>query len=265
MGERGQRLGDADHVLERVDALVDVADVRLAAGRPDAQRDRAAGACQITPPVGSAVSIATASGSIRPASRRCPEPAVLPVSSSQTKWKTIRRPSSRPSPRAAAGAVEHRDQAALHVRGPAPDHLPVAAHGLELRRALGRDDVEVPVVVDELRPVAHAAAHDRGLLRLPVGGARSAPARSPAAPGRRRAAAQRPSSRPGGFSVGTRTSASSSAAISSARPSSQGLHIGAAIAQAVSVPNWMAVDLVIDIENTPGALARSRPRSATRG
>jgi hypothetical protein len=42
-------------------------------------------ACQITPPVGSAVSIATASGSIRPAARRCPEPAVLPVSSSQTK------------------------------------------------------------------------------------------------------------------------------------------------------------------------------------
>ena len=59
-------------------------------------------ACQITPPVGSAVSIATAAGSISPASRRCPEPAALPVSSSQTKWKTILRPSSRPSSRAAA-------------------------------------------------------------------------------------------------------------------------------------------------------------------
>jgi hypothetical protein len=42
-------------------------------------------ACQITPPVGSAVSIATALGSISSAARRYPEPAVLPVSSSQTK------------------------------------------------------------------------------------------------------------------------------------------------------------------------------------
>ena len=58
-------------------------------------------ACQITPPVGSAVSIAAARGSIMPASRRCPEPAVLPVSSSQTRWSTIRRPSSMPSSRAA--------------------------------------------------------------------------------------------------------------------------------------------------------------------
>ncbi len=57
---------------------------------------------QITPPVGSAVSIASAPGSISPASRRWPEPAVLPVSSSQTKCRTIRRPSSRPSSRAAA-------------------------------------------------------------------------------------------------------------------------------------------------------------------
>ena len=40
--ERGQWLGDADHVLEGVDALVDVADVRLAAMGSDAQRDRAA-------------------------------------------------------------------------------------------------------------------------------------------------------------------------------------------------------------------------------
>ena len=58
-------------------------------------------ACQITPPVGSAVSIACADGSISPAARRCPDPAVLPVSSSQTPWMTIRRSPSRPSSRAA--------------------------------------------------------------------------------------------------------------------------------------------------------------------
>jgi len=42
VGERGQRLGDSDHVLEGVDALVDVAHVRFAAMGSDAQRDGAA-------------------------------------------------------------------------------------------------------------------------------------------------------------------------------------------------------------------------------
>ena len=41
MGELGQGLSDPDHVLEGVDALVDVADVGFAAMGPDAQRDRA--------------------------------------------------------------------------------------------------------------------------------------------------------------------------------------------------------------------------------
>ena len=35
VGEHGQGLGDADHVLEGVDALVDVADVRFAPGGLD--------------------------------------------------------------------------------------------------------------------------------------------------------------------------------------------------------------------------------------
>ena len=113
------------------------------------------------------------------------------------------------------GAVEHRDEAALHVGRPAPDDPPVAPLRLELRRALRRDDVEVPVEVDEPR---RRRPRCRG--RSPA--ARSARARSPAARARRAAErAQRPSSRPGGFSVGMRTSASRSAAISSARSSSQ--------------------------------------------
>jgi hypothetical protein len=59
-------------------------------------------ACQTTPPVGSAVSIALALPSISPLSRRYFEPAVLPVSSSQTAWKTIRRSARRPFAAAAA-------------------------------------------------------------------------------------------------------------------------------------------------------------------
>jgi hypothetical protein len=60
------------------------------------------------------------------------------------------------------GAVEHRDQAALHVRGAASDDPPVVPFRLELRGALGRDHVEVPVVVDEAAvAAADSAAHDR--------------------------------------------------------------------------------------------------------
>ena len=58
-------------------------------------------------------------------------------------------------------AVEHRDDSALHVGRSTSADPPVAAGGVELGRVLSRDDVEVPVVVDELRPVAHAPAHDR--------------------------------------------------------------------------------------------------------
>jgi hypothetical protein len=64
------------------------------------------------------------------------------------------------------GAVEHRVQAALHVRGTSPDDLPVAAFRLEPRDALGRDDVEVSAVLDELRGAAGPAAHDRRRFQI---------------------------------------------------------------------------------------------------
>src|SRR5918999_1304371 len=123
-GERGQRLGDADHVLEGVDALVDEPDVRLAAGGLDPQRDGA--------------------------TARVPD-----------------HPAGRLGGEHGGGALEHGDQAALHVRGPAPDDLPVASMRLELLGALGRDHVEVPVVVDELLATADAAAHDGRFLEAP--------------------------------------------------------------------------------------------------
>jgi hypothetical protein len=66
------------------------------------------------------------------AARRCPEPAVLPVSSSQTKCKTILRSSSRPSSLARRRRRASRPSRP-HVRGAAPEDLSVAALRLDTR------------------------------------------------------------------------------------------------------------------------------------
>ena len=61
------------------------------------------------------------------------------------------------------------DQAALHVRGAAADDPAVAALRLELRAALRRDDVEVPVEVDELaRRRRRCRARSRGSSSAPA-------------------------------------------------------------------------------------------------
>ena len=122
-------------------------------------------ACQITPPVGSAVSIATRGRVDQPRGAEVPGPgraAGLLVADAVEDDPAIAEQAELAG---GDGAVEHRDQAALHVRGPAAADPSVAALRLELRPALRRDDVEVPVEVDELRAVADAPAHDRGVLQ----------------------------------------------------------------------------------------------------
>ena len=165
-GQGGQRLGDADHVLEGVDALVDVAHVRLAPRGPHAQRDGAAARV----PDHAAGRLGDEHGGGAGVDQ--PRLAQVPRAGGATGLLVADEVEDDPAPveqaELARGrrAVEHRDQAALHVRRAAPDDPAVAALGLELRRALRGDDVEVPVVVHELGPAAGAAAHDRRSLDL---------------------------------------------------------------------------------------------------
>ena len=164
-GEHRQRLGDADHVLERVDALVDVADVRLMPGRPDAQRDRA------TPGVpdhaagrlggehgerggvdqlgGAEVSGAGGAAGLLVADEMEDDPAIA----------------EQAELTGGGGAVQHRHEPALHVGAATPGDAAVAALRLELRRGLRRHDVEVPVEVDEAGAAAGAPAHHRRALQ----------------------------------------------------------------------------------------------------
>ena len=238
VGQSGQRRRDPDHVLEGVHALVDVADVRLAAGRPHPQRDGAS--CRVPDHAAGRLGgqhrdgLGIDQAGVAQVSRAGGAAGLLvaheveddPPPVEQAQRTRRRRP------------VEHRDEAALHVRGPAPDHLPVAAHGLELRGALGGDDVEVPVVVDDLRPVAHAAAHDRGILQVP-GRRELDQLRREVEPVERlaehgRAAPQLAARRVLGGHAHERLEQRHHLLGAAVEP---GLHIGAAIAQAVSVPN----------------------------
>ena len=99
-----------------------------------------------------------------PPSRRCCDPAALPVSSSQTRCTTIPRVAEQLELHGRRGAVEHAHETALHVRRPAADDPPVRPPRTELRGVLRRDDVEVPVEVDGARPRACATEDDAGLL-----------------------------------------------------------------------------------------------------
>ena len=62
-----------------------------------------------------------------------PEPVALPVSSSQTRWRTIRPTVERGRAPLRRGAVEHAHEPALHVGGPATDDPAVPAAWPELR------------------------------------------------------------------------------------------------------------------------------------
>ena len=238
VGQSGQRRRDPDHVLEGVHALVDVADVRLAAGRPHPQRDGAS--CGVPDHAAGRLGgqhrdgLGIDQAGVAQVSRAGGAAGLLvahevkddPPPVEQAQRTRRRRP------------VEHRDEAALHVRGPTPDHLPVAAHGLELRGALGGDDVEVPVVVDDLRPVAHAPAHDRRIFQVP-GRRELDQLRREVEPVERlaehgRAAPQLAARRVLGGHAHERLEQRHHLLGAAVEP---GLHIGAAIAQAVSVPN----------------------------
>ena len=106
-----------------------------------------------TPLVGSVVSIPMPS---RSSSRR--DPRAPPVSSSGTRCRTT-RPGAVPE---RDHRVDHRRQAALHVRGAAAVQPVAVDVRLELRAVLGRDDVVVAVEVQ--RPIALADARLAGCV-----------------------------------------------------------------------------------------------------
>src|SRR5829696_4973083 len=91
------------------------------------------------------------------------------------------------------------NQTALHVRGATPDDLPVATLRLKLRGTLGRDHVEVPVVVDDLGAAADVPRTIAGASSLPGDASSiSSGAKSSRSSASRSSPAHRPSSRPAG-------------------------------------------------------------------
>ena len=90
----------------------------------------------------------------------------LPVSSSHTKCRTIFASLEQTQVARGRRAVEHADEAALHVGSAAPDDPPVRPARLELRPRLRRHDVEVPVEVDRPLPRADARAQHARLLEF---------------------------------------------------------------------------------------------------
>ena len=166
MGERGQRLGDPDHVLEGVDALIDVADVRLAAGGLDPQRDRAAARVPDHAAGGLGGEHRDRLGVDQAGFAEVSRPgdaARLLVADEVQHDPAVAQQRELASRQ---GAVEHAHQAALHVGGAASADPALAPLRAKLRRSLRRDDVEVAVEVDRARPVADGAAHDAGILQL---------------------------------------------------------------------------------------------------
>ena len=201
--ERGQRLGDADHVLEGVDALVDVADVRLAAMGADAQRDGAPARVPDHAAGGLGGEHRDRAGVDQPGLAQVPGAggaAGLLVADEVEDDPAAVEQAERLG---GGGAVEHGDQAALHVRAAAADDPPVAA--LEARTAKG----SAPGRRRSGRGSRSARRRcRRHRARSPVlrafrpARARSARVRSPAAPSRR---AARPRSAPARGRAGSRS------------------------------------------------------------
>ena len=164
MREVGERLRDADQLLERVVAEVRLADVRLAPGDAHPQRDRAA----VRVPDHAAGRLGREHGD----RAGVDQPRVAQVAGAGRAAGLLVAHEVQDDAGVAEQAelarreraVEHADEPALHVGGAAPDDPPAVPQRTQLRRVLHRHDVEVAVEVDRARAVADAAADDARLL-----------------------------------------------------------------------------------------------------
>ena len=209
-------------LLERVHAEMCLADVGLSSAHLDAQRDRAAARV----PDDAARRLGREHRNARrarssPLRAGDPEPVALPVSSSQTRWRTIRPPSTRPSSPAAAAPYNMLTSPPFMSAVPRPTILPS-------RRADGTGAGSAP----GRRRSDRGSRRSRGPRRwwhgrctappaCPSARAGSARRRGPAAP-RVAEHGRAPSEPTTGRVLGVDgTSSSTSAAMSAARGSSQ--------------------------------------------
>ena len=157
------------------------------------------------------------------------------------------------------GAVEHADEAALHVGRAAPADPAVPPPGAKLIRILRRDDIEVPVEVDRARAVADRAAHDARVLELAERGDLDQLGRQPEAPHRRVQGTSAPAElAPRRFSVSIATSSPSRPAIASALGSSH-----ACASAAGSISGFPA--RARSIAGSPRGRAAGVPAASRRG
>ncbi len=159
-----ERRGDFEHVQERVNALERLPDVDRAAMHVHAQGQGALG--------GVPDDLAALLGGHHRQSGRVDEVVVAQVARTDRAASLLVTDQVDDDATVAEQAelvgcrraVEHADDAALHVGGAAADDRAVPALRGELRPVLDGHDVEVAVEVDQLLPVADGAAHDARVL-----------------------------------------------------------------------------------------------------